>query len=268
MTLERSLLIMQSGWLYVGLIASVLFVFFFGWRYGQVVRRKQNKESAEFNSIFITSIFGFFAILVAFQLSGSTHIYETQRKLTMAEIISISGVIDAASLLRVEDRADVLKLLAGYVEQRETFYNKPINPSEHETRGRKLKNLGMGLVRHAYMLLPKYDGDDRVILMSFLSCVQLVNTSFDQQYASIFLQMPTILWQALITLLVIISAICGYKTGIEKGQQFILTAVFLVVVLAAIIICVKLGHPRVSHLGVDIVEEQFPKLLSRIYSTR
>jgi hypothetical protein len=125
----------------------------------------------------------------------------------------------------------------------------------------------MGLVRHAYMLLPKYDGDDRVILMSFLSCVQLVNTSFDQQYASIFLQMPTILWQALITLLVIISAICGYKTGVEKGQQFILTAVFLVVVLAAIIICLHLGHPRVSDLGLDLVDVRFPKLLDRINST-
>ena len=63
---------MQSGWLYVGLTVAVLFFFFFGWRYGQVIRRKQNKESAEFSSIFITSIFGFFAILVAFQLSGSS----------------------------------------------------------------------------------------------------------------------------------------------------------------------------------------------------
>ena len=267
MTLERSLLIMQSGWLYVGLIASVLFVFFFGWRYGQVVRRKQNNESAEFSSIFITSIFGFFAILVAFQLSGSTHIYETQRKLTMDEIISISGVIDATSMLRVEDRADVLKLVVGYVEQRVTFYNKPIHPSELETQGRKLKNLGMDLMRHAYMLLPKYDGDDRVILMSVLSGVQLMNTSFDLQYASIFMQMPTILWQALVALLMIISAICGYKTGIENGQQFILTAVFLVVVLAAIIICLNLGHPRVSDLGLDLVDVRFPKLLDRINST-
>lgn len=72
MTHEKNLLLMQSGWLYVGLTVAVLFFFFFGWRYGQVIRRKQNKESAEFSSIFITSIFGFFAILVAFQLSGSS----------------------------------------------------------------------------------------------------------------------------------------------------------------------------------------------------
>ena len=185
----------------------------------------------------------------------------------MDEIISISGVIDATSMLRVEDRADVLKLVVGYVEQRVTFYNKPIHPSELETQGRKLKNLGMDLMRHAYMLLPKYDGDDRVILMSVLSGVQLMNTSFDLQYASIFMQMPTILWQALVALLMIISAICGYKTGIENGQQFILTAVFLVVVLAAIIICLNLGHPRVSDLGLDLVDVRFPKLLDRINST-
>jgi hypothetical protein len=264
MTHETSLLLMQSGWLYVGLAAAVLFIFCLGWRYGQIVRRKQNKESAEFSSIFITSIFGFFAILVAFQLSGSAQIYETQRKLTMDEIISILGVIDAASLLRVEDRADVQKLLVGYVEQRETFYNKPIHPSGLETRGREQKDLGMGLVRHAFMLLPKYVGDDRVMFMSFLSRVQLMNTGFEQQYASIFMQMPSILWQALITLLMIISAICGYKTGIEKGQQFGLTAVFLVVVLAAIIICLNLGNPRVSALELDLFDAHFPKLLSRI----
>ena len=266
MTHEKNLLLMQSGWLYVALTVAVLFFFFFGWRYGQVIRRKQNKESAEFSSIFITSIFGFFAILVAFQLSGSTQIYETQRKRTMDEIISISGVIDAASLLRVEDRADVLKLLVGYIEQRETFYHRPIHPAGIETLGREQKDLGMGLVRHAYMLLPKYGGDDRVMFKSFLSHVQLMNTSFDQQYASIFMQMPTILWQALVTLLMIISVICGYKTGIEKGQQFGLTAAFLVVVLAAIIICLNLGNPRVSALEVDLFDALFPKLLLHIDS--
>ena len=92
MTRETNLLLLQSGWIYLGLTIAVVIVFVLSWLYGTRVRRKLNKESVEVSSIFITSIFGFFAILVAFQLSGSTNIYETQRKLNVDENLSISAV--------------------------------------------------------------------------------------------------------------------------------------------------------------------------------
>lgn len=268
MTHETNILLLQSGWLYVGLSVAVVIVFGVSWLYGSRVRRTINKETVEVSSIFITSIFGFFAILVAFQLSGSTNNYETQRKLTVDEILSISAVMDSTKMLRADDRQDVLKLLAEYVERRKHFYDRPIRTLGIEERGRAQKEAGLQLLRHAYALLPKYVGDDRIIFNSFLTRVQIMNSSFDQQFASIFMQTPRILWQALIVLLMIISAICGYKTGIEKGQQVGLTVLFLFVVLAAIIICLNLGNPRMSAIRLDVVDAQFPKLLRQLESLR
>jgi hypothetical protein len=66
----------------------------------------------------------------------------------------------------------------------------------------------------------------------------------------------------------IISAICGYKTGLEKGQHVGLTILFLFVVLAAIIICLNLGNPRVSVIRLDVIDAQFPKLLRHLESLR
>ena len=268
MTHETNILLLQSGWLYVGLSVAVVIVFGVSWLYGSRVRRTINKETVEVSSIFITSIFGFFAILVAFQLSGSTNNYETQRKLTVDEILSISAVMDSTKMLRADDRQDVLKLLAEYVERRKHFYDRPIRTLGIEERGRAQKEAGLQLLRHAYTLLPKYVGDDRIMFSTFLTRVQIMNSSFDQQFASIFMQTPRILWQALIVLLMIISAICGYKTGIEKGQQVGLTVLFLFVVLAAIIICLNLGNPRMSAIRLDVVDAQFPKLLRQLESLR
>jgi hypothetical protein len=268
MTHETNILLLQSGWLYVGLSVAVVMVFGLSWLYGARVRRTINKETVEVSSIFITSIFGFFAILVAFQLSGSTNNYETQRKLTVDEILSISAVMDSTKMLRADDRQDVLKLLAEYVERRKHFYDRPIRTLGIEERGRAQKEAGLQLLRHAYTLLPKYVGDDRIMFSTFLTRVQIMNSSFDQQFASIFMQTPRILWQALIVLLMIISAICGYKTGIEKGQQVGLTVLFLFVVLAAIIICLNLGNPRMSAIRLDVVDAQFPKLLRQLESLR
>lgn len=266
MTQETSLLLLQSGWIYIGLTVAVVIVFTLARLYGDRIRRKVNKETVEVSSIFITSIFGFFAILVAFQLSGSTHIYETQRKLTVDEILSIVGVMDAAQSLRADDRREVLNRLIDYVDLRHKLYERPIHPSGLEARGRAQKDAGQSLVRHAYGLLPTYTDDDRVMFKTFLTRVHSMNTIFDQQYASIFMQMPRLLWQALVGLLMIIAAICGYKTGIENGQQFGLTALFLIVVLAAIIICLNLGNPRVSAIPLDFVDAQFPKLLGHLKS--
>jgi hypothetical protein len=268
MTRETNLLLLQSGWIYLGLTIAVVIVFVLSWLYGTRVRRKLNKESVEVSSIFITSIFGFFAILVAFQLSGSTHIYENQRKLTVDEILSISAVMDSTEMLRADDRQDILKLLVEYVEGRKHFYDRPIRAQGLEERGRAQKDAGLRLLRHAYALLPKYSGDDRVIFNNFLTRVQIMNTTFDQQFASIFMQAPRILWQALVVLLMIISAICGYKTGLEKGQHVGLTILFLFVVLAAIIICLNLGNPRVSVIRLDVIDAQFPKLLRHLESLR
>ena len=83
MTLETGILLLQSGWIYIGLAVVVVMVFSLSWLFGIRMRRKVDKQTVEFSSIFISSIFGFFAILIAFQLSGSTNIYETQRKLTV-----------------------------------------------------------------------------------------------------------------------------------------------------------------------------------------
>lgn len=268
MTHETSLSLLQSGWIYIGLTIAVVIVFVLSRLYGARVRRKVNKDTVEVSSIFITSIFGFFAILVAFQLSGSTHIYETQRKLTVDEILSITAVMDAGQSLEADDRRDVLNRLTDYVDLRQKLYERPIYPSGLETRGRAQKDAGQRLVRHAYSLLPKYTGDDRIVFNTFLTRVQSMNAIFDQQYASIFMQMPRLLWQALVVLLMIISAICGYKTGIENGQQFGLTVLFLAVVLGAIIICLNLGNPRVSAMHLDLVDAQFPKLLDHLKSLR
>lgn len=268
MTHETSLLLLQSGWIYIGLTIAVMIVFMLSRLYGARVRRKINKETVEVSSIFITSIFSFFAILVAFQLSGSTHIYEAQRKLTVDEILSITAVMDATQTLRPDDRKDFLNRLITYVDRRQTFYERPIEPYALELRGRAQKDAGQELLRQAYSLLPKYTGDDRIAFNNFLTRVQSMNAMFDQQYASIFMQMPRILWQALVALLMIIAAICGYKTGIENGHQFGLTVLFLAVVLAAIIICLNLGNPRVSAMHLDLVDAQFPKLLGHLKSLR
>jgi hypothetical protein len=268
MTHETGLLLLQSGWIYIGLTIAVAVVFVLSWLYGARARRKINKESIEVSSIFITSIFGFFAILVAFQLSGSTQIYENQRKLTVDEILSITAVADAAQTLKADDKREVLNRLADYVDLRQRFYERPIHPSGLETRGRALKDAGHGLLLHAYSLLPKYVGDDRIAFDNFLKLVRSMNTTFDQQYVSIYTQMPRVLWQALIVLLMIISAICGYKTGVESGQELGLTVLFLVVVLAAIAICLNLGNPRISSMHLDLVDAQFPKLLVHLKSLR
>jgi hypothetical protein len=66
----------------------------------------------------------------------------------------------------------------------------------------------------------------------------------------------------------IVSGICGYKTGIEQGQQFGLTVLFLFVILAAIVICLNLGNPHVSAINLDLVDAQFTKLLDRLESSR
>ena len=95
-----------------------------------------------------------------------------------------------------------------------------------------------------------------------------MNAIFDQQFASIFIQTPRVLWQALILLLMIISAICGYKIGIEKGRDFGLTVLFLGVVLGAIIICLSLGNPRVSAVHLDLLDAQFVKLMDHLKSLR
>jgi hypothetical protein len=263
-----NLYLLQSGWLYIGLCLAVVIVFFFSWLYGVRARRKINKETVEISSIFISSIFGFFAILIAFQLSGSTHIYENQRKTTVDEILSITSVIDATQSLKAEDRADVFNLLTEYIELRLRFYERPIQASVLEARGRELKRAGLRVERHAFVLLPKYAGDERLKFNTFLTRLQHMNSVFDQQFASIFIQTPRLLWQALIVLLMVISGICGYKTGIEKGQQFGLTVLFLLVVLAAIIICLNLGNPRLSAIRLDFIDAQFPKLLHYIESLR
>jgi len=254
--------------MYLILTIAAVIVFFSSWFYGTRVRQKINKDSVEVSSIFISSIFGFFAILIAFQLSGSTRIYEHHRQLTIDEILSISAVADATQSLRAQEREDVLKLLVEYVELRLNFNDRPINASGLEARGRAQRDLGLGLAHHAFAILPKYGGDDRIIFNSFLSRVQHMNTIFDQQYASIFIQTPLILWQALVVLLMIISGICGYKTGFENGQQFGLTILFLFVVFVAIIICLNLGNPRVSVIRLDLIDAQFPKLLRYVESLR
>lgn len=268
MTHEISFLLLQSGWVYVGLTVAVVVIFALSWFYGARVRRKLNKETVEISSIFLSSIFGFFAILIAFQLSGSTRVYENQRQLTIDEMLSISAVIDAAQLLRSHDRHNVQKLLTEYIELRQNFYDKPLDGSKLEIRGHSLREKGLKLLREAYVMLPTYDGDDRIMFNSFLTRVQHMNKIFDQQYVSIFMQTPRILWQALIALLMIISGICGYKMGLEKGQQFGLTTLFLFVVLAAIIICLNLGNPHVSIIRLDLIDTQFPKLLRHAESLR
>jgi hypothetical protein len=268
LTNETNLFLLQSGWLYVGLSLAVFIVFFFSRLFGVRVRRKINKETLEVSNIFISSIFGFFAILIAFQLSGSTRIYENQRKTTIDEILSISSVIDTTQSLNPEDRPHVLKLLTEYLELRDKLYERPIKASELEFRGRELKQAGLNLERHAFVLLPKYEGDERLKLNTFLTRAQHMKAIFDQQHASIFMKTPNILWQALVVLLIIISGVCGYKTGIENGQQFGLTVLFLIVVLAAIIICLNLGNPRLSAVRLDFIDLQFPKLLRDIESLR
>lgn len=135
MNYETSLLLLQSGWIYIGLTIAVVLVFTLSWLYGARVRRKVNKETVEVSSIFITSIFSFFAILVAFQFSGSTHIYEAQRKLTVDEILSITAVMDATQTLRSDDRKEFLNRLIAYVALRQTFYERPIEPYALEVRG-------------------------------------------------------------------------------------------------------------------------------------
>ncbi len=264
MTDETGWMLLQSGWIYLGLLLASVVIFVLCWSFGVRARRSINKESVEISSIFITSIFSFFAILVGFQLSGSTRIYETQRKLSVDEILSIAAVADSIDALAVDDRAEVLRFLVKYIEQRERLYAKPLVPLEMERKGRAQKDLVIDLLRHSYGLLPKYQGDQRVAFTVFLNRVESMSSIFDQQRASIFLQTPRILWQALIGLMLIITAICGYKIGIEKGQQFGLTLLFLLVVFAAIFICLSLGSPRASVIPLDSIDQQFPKLLHRI----
>ena len=127
-----------------------MMVFSVSWLFGIRMRRKVDKQTVEFSSIFISSIFGFFAILIAFQLSGSTNIYETQRKLTVDEILSISAVMDSTQMLNAVDRKDVLKLLVEYVERRKHFYDRPIQFLGLQERGRAQKDAGLRLLHHAY----------------------------------------------------------------------------------------------------------------------
>ena len=57
MTHETGLLLLQSGWIYIGLTVAVIVVFLLSRLYGSRARRKINKEAIEVSSIFITSIF-------------------------------------------------------------------------------------------------------------------------------------------------------------------------------------------------------------------
>lgn len=254
---DTAIFLIQSGAIYLALSVAVIVLFFFGLRIGVRERLKAPENAAKGSDFFLTSVFGFFAILIAFQLSGATKIYEDTQKILLEEISSISTVVSMSKGLENEERRVVSDLLGQYLDKRLALYDKPLQVTEFKVRVEGVNKVGeaLWLKANAYSYNRVAVVMDKEFRTDFVRRVQVMNVAFGNQARSFYVHLPRILWQALVVLLLISAGICGYKMGVEKPPRVFLPLIFLGVMIGAFSICINLGHPRIGVAGYELHDQ-------------
>lgn len=251
---QSAIYLMQSGWFFVFLFFGTVFIFSVSWYFGAKARRKSSLETPKLDSMFVGSIFGFSAFLIAFQLSGSTQIFENIRRVTLEEFSAVTGLIQDIGRLPMDKQEHLNKMLKEYLDHRVDLFERPFSLERFEQGAIEQKHLGRKIANAVQDWPQQSDHVQRSIVLEMQTLVRSMNSAFEKVNISVYTHSLHVFWRALVVLLAMSVGIAGYKTGLENREHWFCTLLFLSVTIGAIVLCVHLGNPRIGFIELDVGE--------------
>ncbi len=265
MTETLRLQMLQSGLLPAALLLAMLLMAEIGWRIGrEVVSRRKTPapETAisDSDNALIGSVFGLLALLIAFTFSGAYGRYELHRDLIVKEVSAIGSAWRSIGLLPDAVQPKVREEFRRYVDHRITFYEGKLDTPTLEAlrvvQGERADRLWQATV---VAVRQESQAGERNLDERAVADLAVMLDAFDAEFAATKAHPPRIIFISLLLLALIGAITSGYKMGLEKSRDWLITLVFAVLMSASVNLIVNLEYPRLSAIGLhefdhDLVE--------------
>ncbi len=243
---------------FMGIIAFIYIGFLVG-RFR--LKIKINNERPVINNDFVTAIFGFAALLIAFSFSIAASHFGDRQAATFKEVSTISAAYEAATLLNAPDSLKLQNSILDYLDSRITFYDglesvKILNDRINQQKNRltKIKFQTIEALANAPLRTRQ------LVSASVFSSVEKMNESFEAQAMLMKIHPPRLIMQSLAILIAIVSFLSGYSMAIKKEHDWVLASLFALIMMGTIYVILHLEYPNIGSLHLDDSRIQFNEL--------
>ncbi|MCE7530064.1 hypothetical protein [Polynucleobacter sp. IMCC 29146] len=243
----------------VTLILGMALMVEIGWQVGRRAKAKYNASKINASDTFMAAIFGLLALVIAITFSGASDRFDKRRDLIMNELSTISSAYLSIDLLKAEDQPKLRALFKKYVDLRLQVYKKPMEIEDQAKIFQQRLEIGneiwQGAVKAVKTMSP-LSFADTLVAAKILPTISAMFDASDYQRVGMKMHPPPALWVLLFLLAFVGSLVAGYIMGIEERRDWLLTIVFIIVMVATISLVLDIEHPRDGMINLDRVDQE------------
>lgn len=243
----------------IALTLGMILMVEIGWRVGVTVRAKFAVSRINASDTFMAAIFGLLALVIAITFSGASDRFDKRRDLIINELTTMSSAYLSVDLIKAEDQANLRELFKKYVDLRLEVYKKPIQLEDQAKIFQQRIDVGNQIWQTAFKSVNNIHAinfADKLIAAKILPSITAMFDAADYQRMAMQMHPPPEMWALLFLLAFVGSLVAGYIMGVEERRDWLLTVVFVVMMVATISLILDMEHPRDGVINLDRIDHE------------
>jgi hypothetical protein len=191
--------------------------------------------------------------------SGASDRFDKRRDLIMSELSTMSSAYLSIDLLKAEDQPKLRELLKQYIDLRLQVYKKPMQLEDQAKIFQQRVDVGNQIWQTALKSVNNISSlnfADKLIAAKILPTINAMFDAADTQRIAMRIHPPLAMWILLFLLAFVGSLVAGYIMGVEERRDWLLTAVFIVMMVATISLILDIEHPRDGMINLDRIDQE------------
>ncbi|MGV0954184.1 MAG: hypothetical protein ACOYBR_07715 [Fluviibacter sp.] len=244
------------------------FIFFFtilimvriGWYLGKNINERRTECKAFTDETLVSVILGLLGLILAFTFSSAATKLDHREKLILNEANSISSAIDSFDFFKKSDREKLRCLTNVYLNERIILYHEFSDINEFHARQEKVQKL-LGSI-HVLTLssIRNLQATEQLLGIESMKRVTEMLDAYDDQRQAILLHPPRIIWITLVSLALIGSFLAGYKMGLAKQKEHLVSFIYATLMSGAFFLIISLEFPLLHDVKEEPFTEEFISL--------
>ena len=243
----------------IALLLGMVLMVEIGWRVGRSAKAKYKASKINASDTFMAAIFGLLALVIAITFSGASDRFDKRRDLIMNELSTMSSAYLSIDLLKAEDQPKLRELLKQYIDLRLQVYKKPMQLEDQAKIFQQRIEVGNQIWQTALKSVNNISSlnfADKLIAAEILPTINAMFDAADTQRIAMRIHPPLALWILLFLLAFVGSLVAGYIMGVEERRDWLLTVVFIVMMVATISLILDIEHPRDGMINLDRIDQE------------
>jgi hypothetical protein len=208
-----------------------------------------------------SSIFGLMALLLAFVFYGAGNRFEDRRLLMVREANAIGTAYLRLDLLPPETQPALREDFRAYVRSRLDVFHQIPNVQAVNDALAKSSILQGNIWQKAVMATRSTPPSTQTLVLSSIN--EVIDITTDQTVA-LSAHPPGAVFVMLFVSLLAASGLAGYTMAAAESQDWILVAIYVFVVGAAVYVIADYEFPRVGFVRIDYVDQVLMKTLAQM----